>query len=74
MTIDEIVEAARHWPSEKVGELVDRLSEGLHTSEPEIEAAWKTEIGRRIEEIESGKVKGVPPEENAARIQKILQG
>jgi putative addiction module component (TIGR02574 family) len=72
MTIDEIVEAARHWPSEKVGELVGRLSEDLHACEPEIEAAWKAEIGRRIEEIQSGKVQGVPGEEVSARVRKIV--
>jgi len=73
MTLDEIVEETRHWPPERVGELVGRLTEDLHTSDPEIEAAWKTEIDRRIEEIQSGKVKGVPAEEVSARIRKILE-
>ena len=73
MTLDQIVDETRSWPPEQVGELVGRLTEDLHASSPEIEAAWKTEIDRRIAEIESGKVKGVPPEEVAARIQKILQ-
>ena len=73
MTLDEIVEETKHWPPERVGELVDCLTEDLHTSAPEIKAAWKAEINRRIEEIESGKVKGVPAEAVSARIQKILQ-
>lgn len=73
MTLDEIVEETRHWPPEKVGELVGRLTEDLHTSDPEIEAAWKTEIDRRIEEIQSGKVNGIPAEEVSARIRKILK-
>lgn len=72
MTLDEIVEETRNWPPERVGELVGRLTEDLHTSDPEIEAAWKTEIDRRIEEIQSGKVKGIPVEEVSARIQKML--
>jgi putative addiction module component (TIGR02574 family) len=72
MTLDEIVEETRHWPPERVGELVGRLTEDLHTSDPETEAAWKTEIDRRIEEIQSGKVKGIPAEEVFARIRKIL--
>ena len=72
MTLDEIVEETRNWPPERVGELVGRLTEDLHASDPEIEAAWKTEVNRRIEEIESGKVKGVSAEEVSARIQKIL--
>lgn len=73
MTLDEIVEETKDWPLERVGELVGRLTEDLHTSDPEIEAAWKTEVDRRIEEIQSGKVKGIPAEEVSARIQKILK-
>ena len=72
MTLDQIVEEARHWPPEKVGELVGRLTEDLHASDPEIEAAWQTEIARRVEEIQSGKVQGVPGEEVSARIRKIV--
>jgi putative addiction module component (TIGR02574 family) len=72
MTLDEIVEETRNWPPERVGELVGRLTEDLHTSDPEIEAAWKTEIDRRIEEIQSGKVKGIPAEKVLARIRKTL--
>jgi putative addiction module component (TIGR02574 family) len=71
ITLDEIVEETKNWPPERVGELVDRLTEDLHASAPEIEAAWKSEINRRIEEIESGKVKGVPLEESLARARKI---
>jgi putative addiction module component (TIGR02574 family) len=73
ITLDEIVEETRHWPPERVGELVGRLTEDLHTSDPEIEAAWKTEIDRRIEEIQSGKVKGIPAEKVLARIRKTLR-
>ncbi len=72
ITVDEIVEEARHWPPEKVGELVGRLTEDMHAGDPETEAAWKTEISRRIEEIQTGKVQGIPPQEVSARIRKIL--
>ena len=73
ITLDEIVKETRNWPPERVGELVGRLTEDLHASDPEIEAAWKTEVDRRIEEIQSGKVRGVPAEEVSARIQNILK-
>lgn len=72
MTLDEIVEEARHWPPEKVGELVGRLTENLHTSDPEIEAEWQSEIARRLEEIQSGKVQGISGEEVSARVRKIV--
>lgn len=72
ITLDQIVEETRHWSPEKVGALVERLSGDLHACEPEIEAAWQTEVGRRIEEIQSGKVRGIPGEEVSARVRKIV--
>jgi len=50
LTVEQIVEEARRWAPEKVVELVSRLTEDLHASDPETEAAWKTEIDRRVEE------------------------
>jgi putative addiction module component (TIGR02574 family) len=72
MTLDQIVEETRHWPPEKIGELVERLREDLHSSDPEIQAAWQTEIARRVGEIQSGEVRGIPGEEVSARIGKIV--
>lgn len=71
MTLDQIVEEARHWPPEKVGELVSRLSGDLHASDVETEAAWKTEVDRRVAEIQTGQVQGVPVQQSLARIRKI---
>jgi putative addiction module component (TIGR02574 family) len=72
LTLEQIVEEARHWPPEKVGELVGRLTEDLHASDPQTEAAWNTEINRRIQEIKSGKVQGIPGEKVSASIRKII--
>lgn len=72
MTMEQIIEETRHWPPEKVRELVGRLTEDLHTGNTEIEAAWKTEIDRRLEEIQSGKVQGVPAEEVFEKARRIL--
>lgn len=71
LTLEQIVEETRHWPPEKVGELVGRLTEDLHRSDPETEAALKTDVDRRIEEIQSGKVQGIPIEETLARVRKL---
>ncbi len=72
MTLDQIVEETRQLPTDVVAELVDRILLERHGGiEPEIESAWKTEIGRRIEELETGKVQGIPVEESLARIRKI---
>jgi len=59
-------------PNEVVAELVDRIMVARHGGvESSVESAWKTEARRRIAEIESGKVKGVPLEESLARARKI---
>ena len=73
MTLEQIVEETRQWPPEKVGELVGRLTEDMHANDPETEAAWKTEIHRRIEEIQSGQVQGLPAEEVFAKAKRILR-
>jgi putative addiction module component (TIGR02574 family) len=72
MTLDEIVEETRQLPPDVVVELIDRIMLTLHGGmEPEVEAAWKSEIHRRIDEIRAGKVHGVPLEESLARARKI---
>ncbi len=71
MTLDQIVEEARHLPAEQVVELVDRLSEGLYLS-PGIEETWKAETRQRLADMESGKVQGIPGPEVSARIRKVV--
>ena len=73
MTLEQIVEETRRWSPEEVGELVGRLTEDLHASVPEVEAAWRAEIDRRVEEIRSGRVQGVPGEEVSEQIAKIAR-
>jgi putative addiction module component (TIGR02574 family) len=73
MTLDQIIEEARRLPREQVADLVDRLTLELHqTIDPSVEEAWKQETRRRLEEIESGRVQGVPGDEVSARIRKIM--
>ena len=74
MTLDQIVEETREMPAEVVAELIDRIMVARHGGmELPVVDSWKAETDRRIAEIESGKVKGVTPEENAARIKRILR-
>ena len=73
MTVNEIVEEARRWPCDQVAELVDQLTLSLHQRmDPEIEQAWKRETRRRVAEIESGRVAGVPGEEVSRRVRQIV--
>ena len=71
MTLDQIVEEAGHLPTEQVVELVDRLSQGLHLG-PGIEESWKAETRRRVADIETGKLKGIPGPQVSARIRKVV--
>lgn len=73
MTVDQIVDEARQWPCDQVAELVDHLTLSLHQRmDPDVEEAWKQETRRRIAEIESGQVAGVPGEEVSRRVRQIV--
>jgi putative addiction module component (TIGR02574 family) len=73
ISIDKIVEETREMPPEVVTELIDRIMVARHGGiEPNAAQAWKTEIDRRIAEMESGKVKEVPLEVSLARARKIV--
>ncbi len=48
-----------------------RLTEDPRFGDAETEAARQTEITRRVEEIQTGKVQGIPVEQSLARIHKI---
>jgi putative addiction module component (TIGR02574 family) len=72
ISLDQIVEETREMPGEVVAELIDRIMAARHGGvEPGVAAAWKGEIDRRIAEIESGTVQGIPLEESLARARKI---
>lgn len=73
MTLDQIVEETRDLPPDVVSELVDRIMLARHGGIAlKVETAWKTEINRRIEEINEGKVEGIPVEEGLARVRKSV--
>jgi putative addiction module component (TIGR02574 family) len=52
--------------AEKIIESVDDFTS------PEVEAAWSAEIGRRVKEIQSGKVKGIPATQSMAKARRAL--
>ncbi|MEO5961745.1 MAG: addiction module protein [Opitutaceae bacterium] len=73
LTLDQIVDEARQWPDDVVAELVDRLMLARHgVSDPTLSSAWRSTVARRVEEIRSGKVEGIPGEVVSARIRKIV--
>ena len=72
VTLEQVVKDARNLPLAElerlVAELIRDLEPGDSASPEEIETAWDAEIARRLEEIDSGKVKGIPAEEVFARL------
>jgi putative addiction module component (TIGR02574 family) len=73
MTLQQIMTEARQLPREQINELFDLLlAEAFGQPDPQIDAAWRVETRRRIEEIESGKVQGVPYDQVMAELRKIV--
>ena len=73
LTLDQIVEEARHWPDDVVAELVDRLMLARHgVDDPALSPAWQPVVARRVAEIRSGKVEGIPGDVVSARIRKVV--
>jgi len=75
-TLAEITrEAADLTPQDqlKLARIMIDLSEDKIESLAEIDQAWDEEIERRVDEMRSGKVKGVPLEDVKRRIESKLQ-
>jgi len=71
ITLDQIVEETRELPGDVVADLIDRILLARHGGvEPSVVTAWKAETDRRIAEIESGQVEGVPLAASLARARK----
>lgn len=73
ITLDQIVEETRQLPPDVVAELVDRILVARHGGmNGGVEESCKKETRRRVAEIESGQVQGIPGEEVSARLRQIL--
>ena len=73
MTLQQIMSEARQLPRDQISELFDLLLvESFAQPDLEIDATWRVETRRRIAEIESGKVQGVPGEQVMAELRKIV--
>ena len=65
----EILEDARQLPPDEVDWLIESLLiKENNAAEAEIEAAWDSEIKRRLDEIDSGAVEMIPAEQVHARM------
>ncbi|MFZ0815706.1 MAG: addiction module protein [Candidatus Sulfotelmatobacter sp.] len=74
--VDELLKKAMALPPDERGALAASLIDSLEeASEPDldVEAAWQLEVVRRMEEIESGKVKPIPWLEVKRRAREMFQ-
>jgi putative addiction module component (TIGR02574 family) len=59
----DIMDVVDSLPIDMKLEIIDHLLESISPSRKEIDEAWSEEVERRIDEVESGKVKTIPLEE-----------
>lgn len=69
---EDLLRTALHLPPEERADLAHRLWESLE-DQPEddpsvVEAEWEAEILRRVDELRTGKVKGIPGDVVLARL------
>jgi putative addiction module component (TIGR02574 family) len=74
--VSELLKKALALPPEARAALAGSLLESLddEPADEGVEAAWSEEIKRRIEELDSGKVKPIPWEEARRQIAALLNG
>jgi putative addiction module component (TIGR02574 family) len=73
--VSELLKKALALPPEARAALAGSLLESLEdTLDASVEEAWSQEIARRIEELDSGKVKPIPWAEARRQISAILNG
>jgi putative addiction module component (TIGR02574 family) len=68
VTTSDIFSIADTLPIDMKMELVDRLLESISPTQDEIDELWKIEVERRIDEVETGKVRTIPGDEVFAKI------
>lgn len=66
---DEIIAQALQQPEKERARIAETLISSLDKeADAEVELAWQNEIAKRLNEIDSGKVKCVPWEEVRSRL------
>jgi putative addiction module component (TIGR02574 family) len=72
--VSELVKRGRALPPEDRERLVDQLLESLNEpAAAELNAAWESEIERRLAEYDQGSVQAIDAEEVFAKARRIAQ-
>ena len=70
--VKEILEAALRLQPDQREELIEELSASLDATD--LGEYWEAEIKRRIDDVDSGRVKTVPAEDVFARLEQRFRG
>lgn len=70
MKTEDLIEEALSLPVEERARVADLILQSMNPPDPSVEEKWAAEIRRRIEEVESGKVKMIPGDEVFEEIRK----
>lgn len=72
-SLSEFVKRARELSAEERAQLVQELLESIDSeADPDVQAAWDSEIERRIRSYERGEAILIPAEEVFAKARKLL--
>ena len=72
--LDELSKKAKDLPLEERAQLAQELMESVdQESDPEVEAAWETEIASRIAKYERGEAKLIPASEVFEAARRLTQ-
>ena len=72
--LEALIQGGLRLPTAARARLANRLLESLANEDLDAaeEAEWAAELARRVEDVESGRVKGVPWEEVEARLAAMI--
>lgn len=71
--LEQLASALLELPPPARAFLAETLSESIEDfASPAIEAAWSAEVERRVSEIKSGAIQGIPAEEVARNVRRAL--
>ena len=74
MTVRALEKQVMDLPPQSRIRIVEKIIESVDDfADKEIEAAWSEEIQRRVTDIETGKVKGIPATQAMAKARRALK-
>lgn len=73
MSFDQMVDEVSKWPADIVAEFIDRVMLAKHGGiSPSVDAAWRKEFRRRIDDLENGRVTPIEFNEIVSKAKLLL--